>query len=82
MKITQDEYIYFIKRYYEVDKRAERLGQNFCNTYGITDPKLFYSTDNVFVVKHIFENYIEEIQNECEPDTGIGDETGPFSRGA
>ena len=59
MKITQDEYIRFIKRYYGVDKRAERLGQSFCNIYGITDPKLFYSTDNEFIVGHISDNYLD-----------------------
>ena len=82
MKITLQEYIAFIKKYYEEQPSNLRLGQYFCNTFNITDAPLFYSTDVEFVIAHIVGKYVDLEVYYDGLDTGIDDETGPFSRGA
>ena len=59
MKITLTEYSEFVKKYFSIENRPERFGQFFCNTYNITDSKLFYSTDHEFIVGHISDNYLD-----------------------
>jgi hypothetical protein len=80
MRITLEEYTAFVRKYYEVQPRAERYGQFFCNVYNITDSVLFYSTDHEFIVGHIMDNYIdfEEVPYE---HTDEPDETGPYGHG-
>lgn len=61
MRITFKEYGIFLKKFDENEQSSFplRMGQLFCNLYGITDPVLFYETDNEKAVGRIMDEYLE-----------------------
>lgn len=47
VKITLGDYERFIYQYFNVRAyKSQRLGQAFCNTFGLTLPNIFYEMDN------------------------------------
>lgn len=55
--LTPDQIADFIKNSYDKES-AQRLGQQFCNHFNITDNFLFYHADNANVWKIIWEMYV------------------------
>lgn len=58
--ITRAEYYEFLTDY---DQKGlypdQRLGQAFCNKYNLTDPTLFYQTNNFLASDAISRVYVE-----------------------
>ena len=57
MKINQIEFAEFCKEV--VDIYNQRIGQYFCNKFGVDNQYLFYETNGQKAFKLIMENYVE-----------------------
>lgn len=58
MKITLKEYLAFLQKL-ETKSKELRTGQYFCNLYNITDPELFYSTNNEHIIEITTKKYVD-----------------------
>jgi hypothetical protein len=68
-KVSFDDFYIWRQAWYADDKCGARLGQDFCNHFhetigrGDHTRKLFYSVDNLYSEKIIYENFIEFNKN-------------------
>lgn len=64
-KVRFDEFYIWRQDWYKSEPCGERLGQAFCNHFyetvgrGDHTTKLFYSVDDLYSEKIIYENFIE-----------------------
>lgn len=61
MVVTEKEYLEW-KKYYVVDAlKGYRLGQSFCEYFGISNASpLYHFRDNIFCERWIKDNYLEK----------------------
>lgn len=57
--MTINQYRAFERKYYNTELIGQRFGQAFCNEFNITNPELFYCTDESKAKAIIFETYIK-----------------------
>lgn len=64
VQISQSEYSQFCQEYYaSPSRRFLRLGQAFCNRFRITNPELFYETDQKKAQQYIYNHYVLGLSN-------------------
>jgi hypothetical protein len=58
MKVNVKEYVDWVQFFWKEDKKTQRLGQSFCNHFGIRDSELFHEPSNKVAIEMIGDKYI------------------------